>query len=165
MLEIINNLQPFFENCYIRIGIREYSRYMNISPPTASSLLKNYEKEKLLTKERDRNYILFTANRESKYFIMLSRIYWQKRLDRITKLVEQALPDAVVLFGSLSKAEVKPDSDIDIAIFAADKIDFKKTEDGREIQIFWFRSFAEIKNKHLKNNIINGHMLSGRLEI
>ena len=33
MLEIINNLEPFIEDCYSEIGVREYSRMMKISPP------------------------------------------------------------------------------------------------------------------------------------
>lgn len=165
MLEIINNLKPFFENCYARISVRQYARLVSVSPPTASVLLNIYEKEGLLTRERDRNYIMFTANRKSAEFIMMSRIYWQYRLKELTKSIEKALPDAIVLFGSLSKGETRPESDIDIAIFGAEKTSMKKAETGREIQAFWFSSLSDAKNKELKNNIINGHVLSGRLEL
>ena len=53
MLKIINNLKPFFEDCYRRINIREYSRLMKISPPTASKLLYKFNKEGLLLIEKD----------------------------------------------------------------------------------------------------------------
>lgn len=55
MLDIINNLKPFFEDCYRRINVREYSRLMKISPPTASKLLSKYHKLNLLLVDRDRN--------------------------------------------------------------------------------------------------------------
>lgn len=161
MLEIINNLRPFFENCYARISIRQYARLAKMSPPTVSLLLKRYEKQGLLIKEKDRNYIMFHSNQESKDFIMLSRIYWQQKLHKIIKIDA----DAIVLFGSLSKAETRPESDIDIAIFGAKKISLEKFETGREIQALWFGSLAEIKNKELRNSIINGHVLSGRLAL
>ena len=35
MLNIINNLRPFIEDCYRRISVREYSRLLKVSPPTA----------------------------------------------------------------------------------------------------------------------------------
>jgi|SRR3989338_6423818 len=167
MLEIINNLKPFFENCYMRIGIREYARLMKMSPPTASSLLKGYVKDGLLIAEKDRRYIMFRANQASKDFIMLSRIYWQQRLEGLVKLIEKGSPDSIVLFGSLSKGEAKPDSDIDLAVFGAKKTglgDFER-KIGRSIQEFWFDSLDEVKNMELRENIINGHMLSGSLRI
>lgn len=163
MLEIINNLKPFFENCYERISVRQYARLMKISPPTASLLLRGYEKEGLLVKEKDRNYIMFCANKESRNFIMMSRIYWQHRLGSLVKSIDA---DDIVLFGSLSKAETKTESDIDLAIFGGKKINLENFEKEmkREIQAFWFDSLHDA-NKELRNNIINGHVLSGRLEL
>ena len=48
MLNIINNLKPFIEDSYRRINVREYSRLMKISPPTASKTLFELSKEGLL---------------------------------------------------------------------------------------------------------------------
>ncbi|MFA4820464.1 MAG: nucleotidyltransferase domain-containing protein [Candidatus Aenigmatarchaeota archaeon] len=164
MLEIINNLRPFFENCYARISVRQYSRLIKVSPPTASTLLSMYEKDGLLTKEKDRNYMMFRANQKDNGFIMLSRIYWQQRLEKFVRGIES--PDAVVLFGSLSKAEAKPDSDADICIIGGEKKDIEKFMErtGRKIQVFWFDSLRDA-DKELRNNVINGHILSGRLEL
>ncbi|MGC8516615.1 MAG: hypothetical protein ACP5MT_01830, partial [Candidatus Acidifodinimicrobium sp.] len=77
MLDIINNLGIFFEDNYAKINIRHYSRFMGISPPTASKLLKNYEEENLLESSRYERYIFFNAKRDSKDFIDLSRVYWR----------------------------------------------------------------------------------------
>ena len=56
MLNIINNLKPFFEDCYGRINVREYARIIKISPPTASKILLELNKEGLLLMENDKNY-------------------------------------------------------------------------------------------------------------
>ena len=169
MLEIINNLKPFFEDCYRRINVREYARIMRISAPTASTLLDSYEKLGLLIREEYKNYILYHANIESKDFIDLSRIYWRHILKDLVIHIENKIPSAtIILFGSLARAEVKKDSDIDLVIFA-EKIDINiklfEKKLNREIQHFFFNSLKDIKNKELANNVINGYVLRGRLVI
>ena len=167
MLKIINDLKPFFEDCYVRINVRQYARLMKITPPTASALLKYYVKEGLLLKEIDRNYIMFHANRENAIFIDLSRIYWRNLLGKLLDFLENKLTDpTIVLFGSLSKAEAKQDSDVDLAVFSTKKeIDLKEfeTKVKRKIQLFWFDSIDSVKSKELRNNILNGYILRGRV--
>lgn len=72
----------------------------------------------------------------------------------------------IILFGSLSKAEAKQDSDIDIAVFTSTKKDLnlKQFEKrlGRAVQLFLFQKMEKIKNKELLKNILNGHILKGR---
>jgi|SRR3989344_3741037 len=169
MLEIFNNLRPFFEDCYRRISVREYAKIISVSPPTASSLLNAYLKSNLLIKEIERNYIFFHANSKEKQFIDLSRIYWSIRLGNFLHYLEKELvPSAIVLFGSLSKGETKSDSDLDLAIFANKKnLNIKKYEEEleRRFQIFWFKSTGDVKNKELMNNILNGYLLKGRLSL
>ncbi len=169
MLKIINDLQPFFEDCYRRINVREYAKLMGISPPTASKILDLYKSEGLLLNEAYKNYLFFYANKESRNFIGLSRIYWGYKLKEITSFMERELTSpAIILFGSLSKAETKPDSDIDLAVFAHKKeLDVSPFEKKlkRKIQIYWFKSVEGIKSRELANNIINGYILSGRLAL
>src|SRR3989338_4959978 len=74
MLKIFNNLKPFFEDCYRRYSVREYARSFKISPPTASKILKKFNKEGLLKVTKENNYLFFWANKENKVFITLSRI-------------------------------------------------------------------------------------------
>ena len=167
MLKIINNLTPFFEDCYRRINVREYAKILKISPPTASKLLLDYYKENLLLKEDYRNYIFFYANKDSKRFIDLSRIYWSYKLEEIILFIKKNLNNPlIILFGSFAKAEVTPDSDIDLAVFSHKKqlvfINFEKKL-NRKIQLFWFDSLKDVKSKELLNNIVNGYILSGRL--
>ena len=142
MLKIINELKPFFEDCYRRVGVREYAKIIHISPPTASKLLAFYSLENLLVKEKYRNYLLFHANNKSKQFIDLSKIYWNYRLKEIIDIMEKKLVNpTIVLFGSLSKAEAKQDSDVDLAIFSHKKelnVSLIEQKIKRKIKIFWF---------------------------
>ena len=167
MLKIINNLRVFFEDCYRRVNVREYAKITRISPPTASKLLASYKAEGLLLEEKYRNYIFYYANRENPVFKDLSRIYWRHALrDLLDFLGKRLTMPAVMLFGSLAKAEVKQDSDIDLAVFALQKeIDTSEFEKkiGRKVQLFWFKSLKDIKSKELANNITNGYILKGRV--
>ena len=169
MLNIINSLKPFFEDCYRRINVREYSRLRKISPPTASKILFELNKEGLLLIEKDRNYIFYYANKNNKIFVDLSRIYWNLRLGNLVNFLNKTLINpTIILFGSLSKAETKNDSDIDICIIGHKKeLNIKNFEDNlkRKMQLFFFSSIEDIKNKELANNIINGYILEGRLRL
>jgi predicted nucleotidyltransferase len=169
MLNIINNLKPFIEDCYRRISVREYSRLMKISPPTASKILFELNKEGLLLIEKDRNYIFYYANKNNKIFVDLSRIYWNLKLNNLVDFFYKNLTNpTIILFGSISKAETKNDSDIDICIIGhKKKLDIKDFENNlkRKIQLFFFISIDDIKNKELANNIINGYILEGRLRL
>src|SRR4030067_2037353 len=168
MLDIINSLKPFFEDCYRRINVREYSRLMKKSPPTASKLLADYRGLGMLVSDRDRNYIFYYTNKNSKDFMDLSRVYWRHKLSEVIEyLNKELLNPVVILFGSLSKAEVKIDSDIDLCIFSHKKrINLKDFEKKfkRKIQILFYNSFKDINNQELKNNIYNGYILNGRIK-
>ena len=168
MLKIINDLKPFFEENYRRINVREYARLAGISPPTASKLLDEYRKEGVLKKEEERQFFYYFANKENSLFIDLSRIYWKMQLSRIGLIdffEKEFINPIIILFGSLSKAETKIDSDMDIAIFTATKkeINLKQFEKkiNRTIQLFLFQKIEDVKNKDLLKNILNGCILKG----
>lgn len=167
MLKIINNLKPFFEDCYRRINVREYAKLIKVSPPTASKILTDYYKKDLLKKEEFRNYLFFYANKDNSIFIDLSRIYWRYRLQGFISQLEKKITNpTIVLFGSLAKAEVRKESDLDLVIFAHKKeINTKHIEKSlkRPCQLFWFKSISDVKNKELANNFINGYVLKGKI--
>src|SRR3989344_1176763 len=145
MFKELNNLKPFFEDNYRRISIREYARIIKVSPATASKLLEQYYADKLLNKEQDRIYTYYYSNRENALFVQLLRIYWLQIFDKIglIEYLEKELANpVVVLFGSFAKAEINPNSDIDIAIFTSSKKElalgkFQKRL-KREMQLFIF---------------------------
>ncbi len=168
MLDIINSLTLFFEDCYARINVREYARLQKISPPTASKQLKTLREESLLKLEKEKQYFYYYANKDSDTFTDLSRIYWRLKLENAGLLdffEKELLNPVIILFGSLSKSEVKPDSDIDLAIFTPTKkeLTLEKYEKNlkRKIQLFIFSSIEQNKNIELQNNILNGYKLRG----
>lgn len=169
MLNIFNYLEPFFKDNYRRIGVREYSRLKNISAPTASKILKNMVREGLLKREEERNYLFYSADRENEVFVSISRVFWFIELEKsgLLGFLEKEFSDPlVILFGSFSKAEVRKDSDIDIAIFSAShkKLDLSIFEKKlkRKIHLFTFKSANEVKSPELLGNLQNGFILSGR---
>lgn len=168
MLKIINDLKPFFEDNYRRINVREYARLQSISPPTASKVLSKFQKKQLLAREEDKQNIYYYANKDSDVFIDLSRIYWKLMLKNnglLELFDKELLNPIVILFGSLSKAEVRDESDIDLAIFTPTKKDLKleevKKRIKRNIQLFIFKTKEDVKNPQLLNSILNGYTLMG----
>ena len=169
MLKIINNLGPFFEDCYRSISVREYARLIHTSPPTASKLLKTFAKEGYLHQREERRHLFFTLIIENEEVIDLGKLYWKCKLRTLSKEFQLKLTGAsAVLFGSLAKAEVMSDSDIDIAIFSPEKkalkIEHQQKTFGRDISLHWFNCLKDIKNEHLLKNILNGVILFGKLK-
>ena len=167
MLKIIHDIRPFIEDNYRRINVREYARIQKISAPTASKILSSLYKEGLLKKENEKQYIYYYSDKESPLFIDLSRIYWRLSLERaglISFLEEELLNPVVILFGSLSKAEAKQDSDIDLAAFSTSKkeISLEKYEKKlkRKIQLMLFQKRDDV-SPELLNNILNGYIIAG----
>jgi len=168
MLKIIRDIQPFIKDNYRRINVREYARIQNISAPTASKILSSLHKEGLLKKENEKQYIYYYADKESTLFIDLSRIYWRLSLERaglVSFLEEELLNPVIILFGSLSKAEAKQDSDIDLAVFSTSKkeIPLEKYEKRlkRKIQFMLFQNRDDMKSTELLNSILNGYIIAG----
>ncbi len=165
MLKIFNKLQPFMEDNYRRINVREYARIQNISPPHASEILKSLRKEGLLLMEEEKKYHLYHANRESQLFIKLQRAYYLKKFKELIKFLEEEyLNPVIILFGSFAKAEVSKNSDIDIAIFSPTKkvadVSAYENKLKRTIQLFTFKNREELPPE-LLNNILNGTILAG----
>ena len=168
MLKIFNDLEPFFWDSYKRIGVREYAKLRKISPPTASTTLAALQKEGLLRREKERKYLLFSANNENKLFIQLSQAYMTqhlRKIELIDQLEKNHVNPLIILFGSFAKAEINNNSDMDIAIFSptVGAMDLEKHMKslGRTIQVFEFKNKDAVKNKELLNNILNGVIIAG----
>ncbi|HLD12469.1 MAG TPA: nucleotidyltransferase domain-containing protein [Candidatus Nanoarchaeia archaeon] len=166
MLTIINDLEPFFLDNYQPIHVRSYARKTHISPPSASKKLKHFAREKLLNQSKEKGYLEFTANHDNSTFIKLSHIYWSEKLKPvITTLEKELISPTILIFGSFSKAEIKETSDIDLAVFtpSTKKITLEEHEKTlkRHIQLLRYKTLEEIKSKELRNNILNGFLLTG----
>ncbi len=167
MLDEINRLSLFFEDCYREISVREYARLLNVSPPNASKILKTYEKKQILIQRSERGFLFFRINIDNTAVKNLSRVYWEWKISGLLDfIIKKSFPKSIVLFGSLSKLEATTDSDIDLAIISSIKkdLDFSYFEKSlkRKIHVVFYESFDKINNE-LKFNILNGYILRGYL--
>jgi len=160
MLEIFNNLQPFFEDVYREFSVREYARLVGLSPPTASKILKDLTKQEILIFNNKGLYLFFRANRESALFKDLSIAYWRNKLALALKDIHKDLLfKKVILFGSIAKTENTADSDVDIYVDIPRKnIELSSIEKKlqRKIQIHFNEAS---KNAHLYKNINSGFVI------
>lgn len=158
-----------------RFNLRSIAKKLGKSPTAVSKAMKKLNKEGIVKTEKSKTMNLIQAelNRENYKVIGLKRsenlrlIYESGLIENL----EEGFPGSVViLFGSYSKGEDTYDSDIDIAIIGSKEKNFekilKKSEKKleREIRINFYKSFKEI-NKELKENLINGIVLSGGVEL
>ncbi|MFH1358955.1 MAG: nucleotidyltransferase domain-containing protein [archaeon] len=170
-------LEFFIKEPETEFHVRQISKLLNKSPTTVSKYLKKLEKEGVLVSEKKLNHLLFKANAESQKFKRLKLNYNLEKLSEssiVSYLAEEFNhPEAIVLFGSFSKAENIARSDIDLLIVSSLKkeINLEKFERklGYKIQLI-LHSKKEIdkmkeKNKELMNSIINGITLYGFWEV
>lgn len=168
--EIIKNY--FFLHPTAKFRVRQIERTMKIPLPSVIRYTKELEKEEILKAIVTANIKIYVANRVSNSFIL------QKRLFNIQQLFNSGLVEyikndlsnpSVIVFGSYSKGEDIESSDIDLYIETPSKKSLslknfeKKLE--RNIQLFVYKSIKKINNKELSNNIINGIILNGFVEV
>mgnify|MGYP003987829595 FL=1 len=100
-----------------------------------------------------------------------------KRVDNLKQIYESKLLECleqefagstIILFGSYSRGEDTENSDTDIAIIGRKekKINLNKYEKllDRRINLNFYESFSKI-HKNLKENLFNGIVLSGGIEL
>lgn len=176
-VKLTNLQQEILKILFVKVNIilnqRQIAKYLDVSQPAVMKALPALEKE---------NYILIKKDKESKrWSIELNRsnhkVMQLKRVDNLKQIYESGLADflekefagaVIILFGSYSRGDDIFNSDIDIAVIGRkDKpIKFEKFEKilGREIRINFYDSFGKI-HKNLKENIFNGIVLAGGIEL
>lgn len=161
------------------LNLREISRLLEVSPNAVSKALKKLEEENIISIKRNQHINLFSIqlNRNNNKVIEI------KRTENLKILYESNLPDfliynfpgrTIILFGSYSfgedtlKENNDGNSDIDIAIIGGKEKDhdlskFEKILE-RKITINFYDSWKNI-HKHLKDNILNGIVLHGGVDL
>jgi predicted nucleotidyltransferase len=168
-------LKSFFDNPNKKFHIRELSRLLNINHTTIRKYLSKFEREGFLS--LDKNVLT------SSYKLTISRktlnlkLYYNLENIRKSGIIEDLEKHydypVIVLFGSYAKARDDLTSDIDVCIISNINKEFnvKKYEKimGKEISLHIFdkNSLEKSKksNSELINNISNGIVLSGELEV
>ena len=170
-----NLLELFIKEPEREFHVREIAKLLKKSPTTISKYLKESENKKILISNKKLNHLLFKANAESPKFKQLKINYNLNVLQEsgLTEhLAEEFNPEAIVLFGSFSKAEDNKNSDVDILIISSKKqepnVEKFEKKLNHKIQLF-IHSKKELeklknKNKELFNNWINGIVVYGYFE-
>lgn len=170
-------LEVLFKYPEKEFSLSDLAKKAGVAKPHISPILARLEKLKLITIVKLSRIWRIKGNQNSDHFIKSKVIYnlnfvYQSGL--IPFLIEYfSNPIAIVLFGSFRKGEDFSTSDIDIAIEVGEDEDYKTLQleqlvgferiIGRKIQIHLFnRKKVDV---HVFNNIANGIVLAGFLEV
>ncbi|MBU0535786.1 MAG: nucleotidyltransferase domain-containing protein [Nanoarchaeota archaeon] len=150
--------------------LRELGKLSRISPPSVMNYLKEFEKERLITRSVKRDIPFYRAERDNERFILykkISIIYELNNCGLVEELWDSLSPEAMILYGSHAKGESIEDSDIDIFIIGKEKkINLIKFEDrlNKKVHLMFEPDIKDVP-KELKNNIINGIILKGYIKV
>ncbi|MBU0456536.1 MAG: nucleotidyltransferase domain-containing protein [Nanoarchaeota archaeon] len=154
--------------------LKEISKKALLAHTSTKNHLEELKKlsiiKETVEKKGKREFPIFKAdfnNKEYKKYKTTSNLIKLKETKLIDFLQDKLMPKSIVLFGSYLKGEDIEDSDIDLFIECKEeKIDLSKfkKELKRNIQLHFNKSFKDFPNE-LKNNIANGLVLYGYLEV
>ena len=176
-LKLTNLQQEIVRLLFVKAGTnlnqRQIANLLEVTPPAVM---------KAIPKLEDAGFVKVEQDKESRrWSIELNREYHKvmqlKRADNIRQIYESGLAEllekefagaSIILFGSYSRGEDIINSDIDLAIVGRkdknkDVTKYEKCLE-RKININFYDSFRNI-HKHLKENLCNGIMLTGGVEL
>ena len=173
-------LRLLFVKTRVSMNQREIAEFLDVSSPAVMKAIPELQKTGFIKASQDK--------KSGRWHIELNRdnhrVLQLKRADNLKQIYESGFADfiekefagaTIILFGSYSKGEDlwfgendDKNSDIDIAVIGrrekdVDLVNFEKILE-RTIFINFYPSFKEI-HKHLRENIFNGIVLSGGVEI
>lgn len=170
-------LKFFIDEPNRRFHIRELSKLTKLAPTTVTNYLNDFKNKGFLEEKKERNYILYRANAENRSYNDL-KLYYNIKKIRDSGLIDFLIdelnhPQAISLFGSFRKSENLPSSDIDLFILSPIKKELnlnlfeKKLNHNIQLFINSKKEFDLMKknNKELLNNILNGIVIEGFLEV
>ncbi|MBW2976399.1 nucleotidyltransferase domain-containing protein [Candidatus Woesearchaeota archaeon] len=175
--ELTNLQQGIVRVLSIKSGIslnqRALANLLGVSAPAVIKALPALEKKAIIKVAQDKNSKRWSIelNRDNPYIMQ------QRRADNLLLIYECGLFNylekefagaSIILFGSYSRGEDTINSDIDIAVIGRkDKkinVDVFEKKLERKININFYDTFKGI-HKHLKENLCNGIVLSGGIEL
>ena len=168
-MELIQN--QFFLNPMTKYGVRELARRTRLDTKTVMKYLQKLVKERIIVKRKEKGkYAYYEANRLSYIYrhekseIIIKKILASGLIDFLEKNTSHK---AIVLFGSIQKGTYHKDSDIDLFVQAKYKrLDLQKFDrkTGHKVQLLFEEDIKKL-NKGLLENIYNGQVLAGKLEV
>lgn len=166
--------QVFFDNPTRKHYLREVARKADISHTSVKKHLQVLKKWEVVREGKEKRggktypvYMAGIDNEGYKFFKKIDLLHRLRTTGLLKHLKEIFSPDCIVLFGSASRGEDIEKSDIDFFLQAEEEeIDFSQFEEklNRNIQLHIQTDFNQYP-KELKNNIANGIVLDGFLEV
>ena len=165
-------LKFLFRNVGKSFNARDLARALDVSQTAIGKSLSKLKEERLIRVSKDKNSgrLSIELERENSKVILLKRAENLRAIyeSEIAGYLEEKFPgSAIILFGSYSFGEDTVNSDIDIAVigFKDKKISLEKHEKflEKKINVNVYPSFKVI-HKNLRDNILNGIVLAGRIE-
>ena len=156
-----------------KLNQRQIAKLLKVSPTAIANSVSKLENEGLILKEKQKNMNLnlIMLNRNNKKVMQLKRVENLRLLyeSGLEEFMEEELPGAtIILFGSYSRGDDTASSDIDIAVIGRKEKEIKlenfEKSLERKIIINFYPSLKEI-HKELKENLCNGIVLSGGVEL
>ena len=166
-------LRLLFMNTGKSLNQRRIAQLLEVSQPAVTKAIPTLEKN---------GFVIVSQDKESKrWAIELNasnpKMIQLKRADNLKLIYEVGLSEfleqecagaTIILFGSYSTGEDRINSDIDIAVIGRKekKIDLDKFESifNKKINIQFYDSWKNI-HINLKNNLLNGIVLSGSVDL
>ena len=147
---------------------------LDVSQPAIMKALPKLDEEELIIMRKDKDSGRFSI----KLNINKKEIIDFKRVENLRLIYELGLADflidsfpsslSIILFGSYSFGEDNYDSDIDIAIIGEKEkmVELEGFEKifGKKIFLHFYKNLNDI-NKNLRENICNGILLKGGIEL
>lgn len=162
----------FFVHPTDRMRVRQIEKKLKLPLPSVIRYAKDLEREGILKRTTVANVSMYSADRSSERYLLEKKLFNIRSLfdsELIKFLVSKYHNPCIILFGSYSKGEDVEGSDIDIYIEspASKDVPLNKYEAAmeRRIQLFVFKNIHKVPNKELANNILNGVVLSGFVEV
>lgn len=165
-------LEVFFKNPNKEFYLIDISTILNIAHTSIKIHLEELHKEGLIKKSMEQR----GKRKFPKYKAIINKEFKKyKKIHNITEILESEIlnyinnklsPKCIILFGSYADGDDDENSDIDLFIECPQEtIEIKIFEKRlqRKIQLHFKEQFTQYP-KELKNNIINGVILSGYLE-
>jgi predicted nucleotidyltransferase len=162
----------FFINPNSKLRVREIERELNIPLPSVIRYCNELTDENILSVLEIGNTRFYTSHKTGQHYKLEKKLFNIKQIYNsklIDYLKEKLNNPSIVLFGSYMRGEDDENSDIDLFVetFSKNEIILDKFEKllNRKLQLFKYGQLKDVKNKHLANNIINGIVLNGYIEV
>lgn len=162
----------FFINPTTKLRVRQIERELKLPLPSVIRYTKELENEEILKKIIISNISIYSANRSSKKYLLEKKLFNIKSLfisGMVDFIIEEFHNPVIIVFGSYAKGEDTENSDIDIFVESQKNkgINLKTYENRlkRKIQFFIYKNIKGVSNKELANNILNGIIINGYIEV